>query len=76
MISSDVANPTIILTALLKHIKARREAINARWPKHLRPEDYQKLVGNHEELETLETVMNAAWDRANRASEPTNGDDT
>jgi hypothetical protein len=73
--SADVGNPTLVLTALLKHMKARREAINTAFPKHLKKKAYAKLVGEHSELERLETVMEDAFTRANAADQSTEGDD-
>lgn len=61
----------MVLTALLTHMKARREAINIAFPKHLKKKAYAKLVGEHSELERLETVMEDVFTRANAADSPT-----
>lgn len=63
-----------IVAALRKHVKARRDIIDARWPKHLTPLDYTKLVGQHEELTLIETVMREAVRKSN-AADKTEGDD-
>lgn len=58
-------NADSVVTALRKHVAERRAVINARFPKHLKRREYQKLVGEHEELSKLETVLQEAIRKAN-----------
>lgn len=64
-------NAELVVAAVRKHAAERRVAINNAWPKHLTRKGYIKLVGEHAELERLETVLQDAIKRANAAdSEP------
>lgn len=76
MRSADVANPHVVIAALLKHVKQRRDVINTSFPKHLSKKGYAKLVGQHEELQNLETLLDDAIARANAADQSHEEDET
>lgn len=75
MKSADVANPEMVIKALLKHIGERRTAIDNAWPKHLKKKAYAKLVGEHTELQRLETMIDDVVNKAKAADSEPEGDD-
>ena len=61
-----------VLTAIRKHIVARRLDIAAKFPKNLPRREYLKHCGRHEELESLAAVLQDVIRKANSAD---GGDD-
>jgi hypothetical protein len=55
----------MVLATVRRHIADRRQAIAAKFPKNLTPEEYQKQIGRYEELEALAAVVQDAVRRAN-----------
>lgn len=64
-----------IVAAVRKHIAGRRAVITDAWPKHLKKKAYAKLVGEHTELERLETMFLDAVKKSNAAESETEEDD-
>jgi hypothetical protein len=65
----------ISLTSLRKHIAERRQVIAEKWPKNLPPDEYQKNIGRHEEVEAFAAVVQDAVRKANEASVEGEDDD-
>lgn len=58
-----------VLTAIRKHIVARRLDIAAKFPKNLPRREYLKHCGRHEELEAFSAAVQNAVRKANDAGQ-------
>jgi CRISPR/Cas system CSM-associated protein Csm2 small subunit len=63
------------LTALKRHIAARRQEIAEKFPKRLPRSEYQRTCGRHEELESLAQVLQDVIRKANSADKGPPDDD-
>jgi hypothetical protein len=55
------------LAAIRKYIERRRQDIAGKFPKNLRPDEYAKHCGRHEELEAFADAVKDAIRKANDA---------
>lgn len=57
----------MVLATIRKHIADTRQAVAAKFPKNLTPDEYNRHCGRHEMLESIAAVVQDAVRKANEA---------